>query len=128
MLCRADGAVFMSSRPSGKPYPGYWEFPGGKLEANESSSDALVRELAEEISIRVLQESYAWHVDHEYPHAHVRLHFHWVTQWRGEPAGLEAQHTLWVGMRDAWPYPVLPATIPLLDRIRNDAITRAHHP
>lgn len=124
MLCRADGAVFMSSRPAGKPYPGYWEFPGGKLEANESSADALARELAEEINIRVLRESYAWHVDHEYPHAHVLLHFHWVTEWQGEPAGLEDQHTLWVGTQDAWPYPVLPATIPLLDRIRNEAIAR----
>ena len=124
MLCRPDGAVFMSSRPAGKPFPGYWEFPGGKLEGDESSADALSRELAEEINIRVLRESYAWHVDHEYPHAHVQLHFHWVTEWQGEPAGLEAQHTLWVGLHDAWPYPVLPATIPLLEQIRKVAIAQ----
>ncbi len=124
MLCRPDGAVFMSSRPAGKPFPGYWEFPGGKLEGDESSADALSRELAEEINIRVLRESYAWHVDHEYPHAHVQLHFHWVTEWQGEPAGLEAQHTLWVGLHDAWPYPVLPATIPLLEQIRKGAIAQ----
>jgi 8-oxo-dGTP diphosphatase len=119
MLRRADGALFLSSRPIGKPYAGFWEFPGGKLEPGESSADALKRELAEEINIHVLAESYAWHVDHEYPHARVRLHFHWVNQWRGSPDGLEKQQTLWVGLHDAWPYPVLPATVPLLDKIRS---------
>lgn len=121
MLCRGDGAVFMTSRPIGKPYAGYWEFPGGKLEDGESSADALRRELAEEINIQVEEEKYGWYVDHEYPHASVRLLFHWVTQWQGNPTGLENQQTLWVRMQDAWPYPVLPATIPLLAQIRQEA-------
>jgi 8-oxo-dGTP diphosphatase len=122
MLRRADGGLFLSSRPAGKPYAGYWEFPGGKLERGESSADALRRELAEEINIQVMQQASAWHVDHEYPHAHVRLYFHWVTQWRGEPHGLEYQQTLWVGPDDAWPYPILPATVPLLAQIRQAAL------
>jgi len=121
MLRRRDGAVLMASRPHGKPYAGYWEFPGGKLEAHESSASALARELAEEINIDVLSEKYAWHVDHAYSHAHVRLHFHWVTSWHGHPTALEEQQVLWVRPNDAWPYPVLPATVPLLETIRQAA-------
>lgn len=116
MLRRPDGAVLMASRPSGKPFEGYWEFPGGKLEPAETPAHALTRELKEEISIDVLDSAYAWSIDHAYAHAHVQLHFHWVTKWQGVPRALEGQQVLWIGMQDAWPYPVLPATVPLLNR------------
>lgn len=121
MMVRADGAVFLASRPAGKPYQGYWEFPGGKLQASESVSLALARELREEIGVEVISDQFAWEMEHVYPHAHVRLHFHWVTQWRGNPYSAEHQQTLWVMPKDAWPYPVLPATIPYLGRIRQEA-------
>src|SRR3546814_368024 len=49
ILVRADGALLLSSRPAGKPYAGYWEFPGGKLEAGETVEQALRRELEEEL-------------------------------------------------------------------------------
>lgn len=119
MLIRPDHAVLMTSRPTGKPFEGYWEFPGGKIEADESAAQALVRELREEINVEIDTQESAWSVAHSYPHAHVQLHFHWVTQWRGEPHALEGQQTLWVGRDQAWPYPILPATVPLLERIRN---------
>ena len=103
----------------GKPFQGYWEFPGGKIEPGESASQALVRELREEISIEIEQQRFAWTIEHRYPHAHVALHFHWVTRWQGNPHALEGQQTLWVGCDQAWPYPILPATLPLLAQIRN---------
>jgi len=110
----------MTSRPIGKPYAGYWEFPGGKLEALETSQQALSRELFEEIGITVqLSSPVVWQIEHEYAHASVQLLFHWVTQWSGEPKSLEKQQTLWVSRDDAWPYPVLPATLPLLSKIKN---------
>lgn len=122
MLVRADGAVLMASRPHGKPYEGYWEFPGGKLEPTETVSAALARELQEEIGIHVRRDAFAWELEHAYAHAHVRLHFHWVLDWQKEPHCAEGQQLLWVGSQDAWPYPVLPATIPYLARIREEAM------
>lgn len=122
MLVRGDGAVLMASRPQGKPYEGYWEFPGGKLEASESASAALARELQEEIGIDVRRDAFAWDIEHAYAHAHVRLHVHWVLDWQGEPHCAEGQQLHWITPRDAWPYPVLPATMPYLARIRQEAI------
>ncbi len=119
MLRRADGAVLMCSRPSGKPYAGYWEFPGGKIEAGESAEQSLIRELQEELGLQARTLSQAWQLEHAYPHAHVRLWFYWVTDWEGRPRGLEGQQLLWVQTCDAWPYPVLPATAPLLETIKN---------
>ena len=119
MLVRPDRAVLMTTRPAGKPFAGYWEFPGGKIESGESAGEALTRELREEINVEIAQQRFAWTVAHRYPHAHVELHFHWVTHWRGEPQALEGQQTLWVESDQAWPYPILPATLPLLGRIRN---------
>ena len=56
VLIRADGALLFTSRPPGKPYPGFWEFPGGKLEAGESVAAALARELHEELGIRIEEQ------------------------------------------------------------------------
>jgi 8-oxo-dGTP diphosphatase len=119
MLRRADGAVLMASRPSGKPYSGYWEFPGGKVEAGESAEQSLIRELQEELGLQIKKLLPAWQLEHVYPHAHVRLLFYWVTGWKGCLQALESQQLLWVQTQDAWPYPVLPATVPLLEAIRN---------
>ena len=119
MLRRGDGAVLMCSRPWGKPYSGYWEFPGGKLEQGESAEQSLVRELREELGLVATQLIHAWQIEHRYPHAHVRLLFYWVTAWEGEAQNLESQQLAWVGPCDAWPYPVLPATAPFLEKIRN---------
>lgn len=119
MLRRADGAVLMSSRPQGKPYSGYWEFPGGKVEPGERAEQSLQRELQEEVGVRATELVAAWECEHVYPHAHVRLLFYWVTKWEGHATSLESQQLLWVHPCDAWPYPVLPATVPLLEKIRN---------
>ncbi|GAB2181185.1 Nudix family hydrolase [Denitratisoma sp. agr-D3] len=80
-----DGAVLLGQRAEGTFYPGYWEFPGGKVETGETPRDALVRELQEELSIEVLTARPWLRVEHVYEHAHVCLHFFKVSQWRGEP-------------------------------------------
>jgi 8-oxo-dGTP diphosphatase len=119
MLRRPDGAVLLSTRPPGKAFAGWWEFPGGKIESQETPQQALIRECQEEIGIRVLELSSAWTIGHTYPHAAVELHFHWVNRWIGTPQPIEGQQLLWVATDQAWPYPILPATVPLLQRIRN---------
>ena len=75
VLVRDDGKVLLAQRLPGTPYPGYWEFPGGKLEAGESARDALARELDEELGI-TLTRAVPWLVQrYVYPHAHVELNF-----------------------------------------------------
>lgn len=113
VLVQPDGRFLLAQRPAGKPYEGYWEFPGGKLEPGESVEAALARELHEELGLDVTQCE-RWHIlEHDYPHAYVRLHFCKVTAWRGEPVGREGQAFSW----QATPVtvePLLPATIPVV--------------
>ncbi len=108
----ADGSVLLADRPAGKPYAGYWEFPGGKVEPGEGVAAALARELAEELALLV-DVSLPWVVyEHDYPHAHVRLHFRRVFDWRGEARGLEGQRLRFADPGQAPPSPLLPAALP----------------
>ena len=111
---RADGEFLLACRPEGKPYPGYWEFPGGKIEPGESARHALDRELEEELGIRV-REATPWITRrHVYTHATVCLHFFRVTAWDGEPKPLEDQGIAWQRPGAANVSPMLPANGPLL--------------
>lgn len=124
VLLREPSWVLMGKRPIGKPYAGYWEFPGGKLEKQESVIDALGRELQEELGIAIstqpgdCQEIMV--VEHDYPHAYVRLHVCLVSHWRGVPAGLENQELSWqnVSSQALTVEPVLPAAWPMIEKIR----------
>jgi 8-oxo-dGTP diphosphatase len=122
ILMKPNGEVLLGQRPSGKPYPGYWEFPGGKVEPDESIFNALKREFYEELAIDI-QTAEPWCcIEHVYPHAHVRLHFFISREWRGEPKSQEGQAFAWQGMLHV--EPLLPATIPLiewLDKLRFSA-------
>jgi 8-oxo-dGTP diphosphatase len=112
ILMKPNGDVLLGSRPPGKPYAGYWEFPGGKVETGEAILEALKREFAEEIGVRIISAEPWCGVEHVYPHAHVRLHFFISREWQGEPRALEGQQLAWQGQLQL--EPILPATIPLL--------------
>ena len=114
VLLRPDGRFLLASRPDGKPYAHYWEFPGGKLEPGESVEHALARELHEELGIDI-GPAQPWIVrQFEYPHAHVRLHFCRVTSWTGEPHAREGQLFQFCALDDPPNGPLLPATVPVL--------------
>ena len=113
VLVRADGAFLLTSRPEGKVYAGYWEFPGGKLEAGETVADALRRELQEEIGITV-GTVHPWQVELvDYPHALVRLNFCKVFDWQGSLQMRENQSFAWQQL-PVQVAPVLPGTVPVL--------------
>lgn len=113
VLMKTDGQFLLTSRPQGKVYAGYWEFPGGKLEAGESVEQALRRELQEELGITIGQAQ-AWKTQMvDYPHALVRLHFCKVWDWQGELQMREAQSYAWQTLPVSVT-PVLPGTIPVL--------------
>ena len=113
VLIRNDGDFLLTSRPQGKVYAGYWEFPGGKLEAGESVEDALRRELIEEIGVTI-GPAHPWRVELvDYPHALVRLNFCKVFEWQGELQMREGQAFAWQRLPVAVT-PVLPGTVPVL--------------
>ena len=113
VLIRPDGSFLLTSRPSGKPYAGYWEFPGGKLEAGETVHQALCRELQEELGITISM-SEPWKVELiDYPHALVRLNFCKVRAWSGQLEMREGQQFSWQRL-PVLVGPVLPGTVPVL--------------
>ncbi len=117
VLIREDGRVLLGSRPAGKPYAGYWEFPGGKLEEGETVHAALVRELKEELDIS-LSDSFPWFVmEHRYEHAHVRLHFYRSHDFIGTPKAKEGQQFGFFAPRERLPGLLLPVDEPILNRV-----------
>jgi len=113
VLIDAEGRFLLTSRPPGKVYAGYWEFPGGKVEAGETVEQALRRELQEEIGVTI-GPAEPWKVElFDYPHALVRLNFCRVRQWSGAFEMREGQQMAWerLPVRSA---PVLPGTVPVL--------------
>jgi 8-oxo-dGTP diphosphatase len=113
VLVNPAGRFLLTSRPEGKVYAGYWEFPGGKLEPGESVEAALRRELHEELGITIGPAT-AWKVDMmDYPHALVRLHFCKVFQWTGDFEMRERQQMAWQDL-PVQVAPVLPGTVPVL--------------
>ena len=113
VLLLPDGAFLLTSRPEGKVYAGYWEFPGGKLEAGETVEQALRRELHEELGITI-GAAELWKTQMvDYPHALVRLHFCKVREWEGELQMREAQSCAWQRL-PVVVQPVLPGTVPVL--------------
>ena len=108
-----EGRFLLTTRPAGKVYAGFWEFPGGKVEAGETVEQALKRELFEELGIEI-GAAHAWKIEiMDYPHARVRLHFCKVYEWQGEFEMREQQLMAWADL-PVHQQPVLPGTIPVL--------------
>ena len=118
ILIDAQERFLMTSRPHGKVYAGYWEFPGGKLEANETVEQALRRELFEELGV-VIEHAIQWREELvDYPHALVRLYFCRVFAWDGELQMREGQHFTWAHFPVSVE-PVLPGSVPVLEWLRS---------
>lgn len=114
VLIRGDDALLLTSRPEGKPCAGFWEFPGGKLEAGESVEQALRRELIEELGVTI-GAAEVWKVtEHDYPHALVRLHWCKVRDWDGSFEMREGQSMAWQQL-PLEVKPVLPGALPVLE-------------
>ncbi len=122
VVLRGDGKVLLAQRPAGKPYAGYWEFPGGKLEPGETPAHALARELHEELGITVVRAA-PWLVQpFVYPHAHVELNFFRVFEWEGEPHGHDGQAFAWQTPGAFDVAPLLPANTRVLAALELPAL------
>lgn len=119
ILIRPNGDFLMTTRPVGKAYAGYWEFPGGKLEAKESVVEALRRELIEEIGVTI-EDAQVWRTSViDYPHALVRLNFCKISRWSGILHMHESQQFSWQSL-PVQVEPVLAGTIPVLHWLENE--------
>ena len=127
VITRPDGRFLLGQRPAGKVYAGYWEFPGGKIEAGEAPLPALKRELHEELGIEI-ETAYPWLTrDYDYAHAAVRLRFFRVVKWSGTLRGRESQRFVWQSP-DAIPVdPLLPANAPILRALRLPSVYAITH-
>lgn len=95
-----EGKIFVTQRNEGSHLAGYWEFPGGKIKSGETQEDALLRELAEEIDIYVLNATYFHTVHHDYHDRQITLHVYLVDTWDGEPFAKEGQHSRWIDLKE----------------------------
>ena len=127
VILREDGSFLLGQRATDTFYPGYWEFPGGKVEPGESPRDALIRELHEELEIDVTHAT-PWIVrEHVYEHAHVRLHFFRVTAWRGELRDHVHAALIWQRPGELTVAPMLPANAPVLAALQLPALYGITH-
>lgn len=119
LVWHPDGRLLMASRAGSRPYAGWWEFPGGKIERGESAPQALARELHEELGL-VLDPSAVrleFLLEHDYAHAQVSLFFCSWTLQGAAPQAREEQQWVWSRPEGPWPCPILPATWPALERL-----------
>jgi len=127
VIQRGDGSFLLGQRPAGKVYAGWWEFPGGKVEAGEAPEHALARELHEELGIEV-ETAYPWLTrDYDYAHAAVRLRFFRVLKWSGTLRGRESQRFVWQAPDAISVDPLLPANAPILRALKLPTVYAITH-
>jgi 8-oxo-dGTP diphosphatase len=110
--------ILVAERPLGKPYSGYWEFPGGKIEANESGQEALIRELHEELGIHATDVRSCFEFTHAYPDKTVWLEVFLVSSYSGEPKNQENQILRWVSFGELSDLRILEGNLHILDRVK----------
>ena len=110
-----DGRFLAVRRPEGKPQAGYWEFPGGKVEPDESLEGALRRELREELGVAPEGMTPWRQVSHDYEHISVRLHFFTVADLKGDPEPREGHVVRWFAPDEAQAVPFLEADAGIVD-------------
>jgi len=122
VLIDPDGRVLVGSRPAGKAYAGWWEFPGGKLEPNETPEQALARELHEELGIITKPSCFLPFTFVSYRYGDLGLHIlmpvFLCRMWEGTPQGKEGQELKWVRPANFHDYKFVPGSVPLLPQLQ----------
>lgn len=114
ILCDAKGRVLITERLGGGPFQGLWEFPGGKIDVDETPRQALSRELVEELGVDVTKCRSFMNLRHEYEDRIVTIEFFIVSAWHGEPFGREGQELRWVEKEQLNAADLLPADVPVV--------------
>ncbi len=117
ILSNDAGEILLAQRPKGKAFAGFWEFPGGKIEKNEKSEDALIRELKEELDITINKKNIRplTFTTYEYDEIYLIMLAFSCNKWSGKILPLEKQQIKWIKINDIKNYKMPPADIPILD-------------
>jgi 8-oxo-dGTP diphosphatase len=113
-----SGRVLIAQRPEGKHMAGWWEFPGGKVAKGESDSDALIRELREELGVESRPDAEVMTLTHDYPDRSVELVLWRATILNGVPRSLDGQGLKWVDCQSLGKERLLPADAPFIDALQ----------
>ena len=116
IICH-DGQVLISQRDEKSHLSGYWEFPGGKRETDESFEDCVLREIREELNVDIEVERFFETVHYEYSEKIVQLNFYLCRYIRGEAQALGCRQCKWVPLGELGDYPFPPANEPILQRL-----------
>lgn len=117
VVMNTTNQVLLAKRPDHLHQGGKWEFPGGKVENNETTSQALIRELQEEVNITVSDTTPLMTIAHDYPDKQVLLDIHIVNSFSGEPRGLEGQPIEWADLGKLQHYDFPAANAPIIDKL-----------
>ena len=120
ILCDTAGRVLIAERIGGGPFDGLWEFPGGNIVSGESSTEALSRELAEELGIEVTACVSFMNLRHEYDDRIVTIEFFIVSDWNSDPVGREGQQLRWVPRENLDADELLPADVPVVEALQQN--------
>ena len=119
ILRNNDGSILIAECAQSRSMQGYWEFPGGKVEARESAEAALGRELEEELGIVVVKARHLHHLEYDYPERSVAIDFYLVSAWHGSPSGCEGQRLKWVSRNALRSQNLLPADAPVIEALES---------
>lgn len=121
-----EGLFLSAERPYGKDYAGWWEFPGGKVEPGESLSDALIRELQEELGITPIRFDFWMERVVEYPEYTVQLNFFDIWEYSGQVTSLEKQRFDWFDLKNMREVKFLPVNYEILEMLKDRELGEAH--
>jgi 8-oxo-dGTP diphosphatase len=120
VVWNANKKVLIAKRPPHATYPGYWEFPGGKIEENETQEEALARELYEEVGIIVTASSFLLETSYDYEERTLHLFVYEVEAFSGDAFGAEQQEIRWVEVQSCVDYQFPPANTHILKRLLHE--------
>ncbi|VDZ84799.1 8-oxo-dGTP diphosphatase MutT [Kluyvera intermedia] len=117
IIRNAEGEIYITQRAADAHMAHKWEFPGGKIEAEESPEQAVIRELQEEVGITVTSLQQFDKLEYQFPDRHITLWFWLVDGWKGEPWGKEGQPGRWVAQRELVAGEFPPANAPVIEKL-----------
>ena len=117
IIRNAAGEIYITQRAADAHMANKWEFPGGKIEADESAEQAVIRELQEEVGIAVRSLQQFDKLEYQFPDRHITLWFWLVDGWEGEPWGKEGQPGRWIAQQDLVVDEFPPANAPIIEKL-----------
>lgn len=119
-IIQRDDKLLLCQRPKGKRCELLWEFPGGKIECNETPEECLVRECHEELGIIIKAEQLVQEIEYAYPDITVNIHFYICKLIDGEPACIEHNDIQWLTLDEILKLPLCPADNKMLSLAAED--------